>query len=301
MCLLSLLVVLLGVWTSQPLAAPRRAVAKPVKPVAPPTPAATPAPATPVVQPPPDPAPALAKTLLRVLCSTDGAELVLDGEVLGTTPFKEPFPVSPGEHTIRVSRLGFTPYIDVFKAKPGQTTKFDVELTPIAGVLGITAKSVQDGPAVRVFIDDKFFGKAPLETELPLGNHQVRVERPGFYSETFEIKAEPGKRIDKDIELKPLPPDQNPYLAKTPQVRWYQKWWVWTLVAVGVAVVATAIIVPVVLSQKTVCSETDACTTIPAAPLTIAPMAEPNWSPRQAVPMGQTHQTQMLPGLTVRF
>ena len=129
--------------------------------------------------------------------------------------------------------LGFTPHIDVFKIKAGQTTRIEVELTPISGVLGITSSSVKDGPAVRVFIDDKFFGKAPLETEMPLGNHQVRVERPGYYSESFAVKAEPGKRIDKDVELKPLPADQNPYLVKQPQVKWYQKWWVWTIAAVG--------------------------------------------------------------------
>ena len=187
-----------------------------------------------------------------MICSTEGAELSIDGELIGQTPFGDIVPLSPGEHTIRVSRLGFTPHRR-HQGQNGQTSKIEVDLTPISGVLGITSTSVKDGPAVRVFIDDKFFGKAPLETEVPLGNHQVRVERPGYYSETFAIKAEPGKRIDKDVELKPLPADQNPYLVKQPQVKWYQKWWVWTIVAVGVVVVATAIIVPVVLSQQTIC------------------------------------------------
>ena len=240
---------------------------------------------------------------VRIQCMTEGAELFLDGELMGQTPFKDVIPLAAGEHTIRVSRLGFTPHIDVFKIKAGQTTRIEVELTPISGVLGITSSSVKDGPAVRVFIDDKFFGKAPLETEMPLGNHQVRVERPGYYSESFAVKAEPGKRIDKDVELKPLPADQNPYLVKQPQVKWYQKWWVWTIAAVGVAAVATAIIVPVVLSQRTICKEVDVCTTIGTA-LTVQPqsLTQPLTTPSFVAPLAAPPaRPSFVPSLTLSF
>lgn len=304
--LVSLLLLLMGSSGSEAIAATRRhpknttpaaAPAPPVTPAAPAAPAATPTAG-------PASAPSAPQTAIKVICSTEGAELYIDGELIGQTPFKDIVPVATGEHTIRVSRLGFTPYIDVIKVKNGQTSKIEVDLTPISGVLGITSSSVKDGPAVRVFIDEKFFGKAPLETEVPLGNHQVRVERPGFYSETFSIKAEPGKRIDKDVELKPLPADQNPYLVKQPQVKWYQKWWVWTIVAVGVVAVATAIIVPVVLSQRTICKDVDVCTTIQAAPLTLQPysLTQPIANPRFVQPLVAPQvQTQFVPSLTLRF
>ena len=270
---------------------------------APPHRSATPPAAAPAVAPATPTAPS-GTSGVKVICPTEGAELFLDGELIGQTPFKDVIPLAPGEHTIRVSRLGFTPHIDVFKIKSGQTTKIEVDLTPISGVLGVTSNSVKDGPAVRVFIDDKFFGKAPLETELPLGNHQIRVERPGSYSETFSIKAEPGKRVDKDVELKPLPADQNPYLVKQPQVKWYQKWWVWTIAAVGVVVVATAIIVPVVLSQQTICKDVDVCTTVGSSSLTVQPLqltqplATPTFVPQLVAP--PAHPS-FVPSLTLRF
>jgi hypothetical protein len=241
---------------------------------------------------------------VRIQCTTEGAELFLDGELMGQTPFKDVIPLAAGEHTIRVSRLGFTPHIDVFKIKAGQTTRIEVDLTPISGVLGITSSTVKDGPAVRVFIDDKFFGKAPLETEMALGNHQVRVERPGYYSESFAVKAEPGKRIDKDVDLKPLPADQNPYLVKQPQVKWYQKWWVWTIAAVGVAAVATAIIVPVVLSQRTICKEVDVCTTVGTAALTVQPqsLTQPLTTPSFVAPLAvPAARPSFVPSLTLSF
>jgi len=286
-------------------AAPRRPPRNPPPPPAAApaaAPATTAAPASPAASQPTAAPVAPSQTALKILSGVEGAELVLDGEVLGMTPFKEPIPVAPGEHTIRVSRLGFTPHIDVIKVKPGQVMKIEVELTPIAGVLGVTANSVKDGPAVRVFVDDKFFGKAPIETEVTLGSHQIRVERPGYYSETFTINAEPGKRIDKDVDLKPLPPDQNPYLVKPVQVKWYQKWWVWTVVAVGVAVVATAIIVPVVLSRRTICNDNvDICPTIQAAPL-LQLSTPPQKDLRFVQPLfvAPQAQPQLVPSLTLR-
>ncbi len=261
-------------------------------------PPATTAPATPAASVP------SGSSGVRIQCPTEGAELFLDGELMGQTPFKDVIPLAAGEHTIRVSRLGFTPHIDVFKIKAGQTTRIEVDLTPISGVLGITSSSVKDGPAVRVFIDDKFFGKAPLETEMTLGNHQVRVERPGYYPESFAVKAEPGKRIDKDVDLKPLPADQNPYLVKQPQVKWYQKWWVWTIAAVGVAAVATAIIVPVVLSQRTICKEVDVCTTVGTSALTVQPqsLTQPLTTPAFVAPLAApAARPSFVPSLTLSF
>lgn len=193
---------------------------------------------------------------LSLRCTPDDAEIFIDGDSVGKTPLKNVLPLKVGEHTIRVSRPGFTPFIDVFKAKEGQVAKLEVELVPISGVLRLTA----EGTGVRVFVDEKYVGDAPVETELTTGNHAVRAERPGYYPESFNVSAVAGQVVDKSVTLKELPPDQNPYLRKPPPPqKWYQKWWVWTIGAVGVAAVATAIIVPVVLSRKDVCDGLDVC------------------------------------------
>ena len=197
-----------------------------------------------------------AQSGLNLHCTPDDAEVFIDGDSVGKTPLKSVLPLKIGEHTIRVSRPGFTPYIDVFKAKDGQVAKLEVELVPISGVLRLTSTTT----GVRVFVDEKYSGDAPIETELTTGSHAVRVERPGFYPESFTVSAVAGQVIDKAVTLKELPPDQNPYYVKpAPPQKTYQKWWVWTIVAVGVAAVATAIIVPVVLSRKDVCDGLDVC------------------------------------------
>lgn len=200
--------------------------------------------------------PAGAASGLSLRCTPAEAEVFIDGDSVGKTPLKGVLPLKVGEHTIRVSRPGFTPFIDVFKAKDGQVAKLEVELVPISGVLRVASET----PGARVFVDDKYAGDVPVETELTTGSHTVRVEKPGFYSDTFSVSAVAGQVIDKSVKLNELPPDQNPYFVKPPPPqKWYQKWWVWTIGAVGVAAVATAIIVPVVLSRKDVCDGLDVC------------------------------------------
>ena len=226
-------------------------------------------------------------TGVLVRCATEKADIFIDGEQVGQTPLKEALALKSGEHTIRVARLGFTPFIDVFKVRSGQVTKLEVEIIPISGVLRVTsaaapeaapaapaaAAPAKDEPkqmAARVFVDDKYLGQPPLEVELAIGSHRVRIERGGYYPDNFTASAVAGQTIEHEVVLKPLPPELNPYLNKGPApTKWYNKWWVWTLGAVGVAVVATAVIVPIVVTQQnSLCNNVDVCATASTMQLT---------------------------------
>lgn len=198
-----------------------------------------------------------AATGLSLRCSPDQSDVFIDGEKVGQTPLSSPLVLSAGDHTIRVSRPGFAPYIDVFRVKTGVLTSLEVELIPISGVLRVTS----EGKAAHVYVDGKYIGDTPSESEHPAGSHSVRVELPGYTPEAFTINSVAGQVIERSLTLRELPEDQNPYARKAPPPpKWYQKWWVWTIAAVGVSAVATAIIVPVVLSNRDFCdSRLDVC------------------------------------------
>ncbi len=185
-------------------------------------------------------APKTAATL-EVQSGTVGAELFVDGQKLGEVPLPGPLPITVGEHTIKVVKPGFAPYIDVFKAERKKPTRLEVELVPVAGVLKMSANV----EGARVYIDGKYVGEAPLTTEMAVGARAVQVSKGGFVDFFQNVAAVAGLEVNLDVQLEELPMGVNPYKPPPPPPpKWFEKWWVWTVGAVGVAAVVTAVVVP---------------------------------------------------------
>jgi len=179
--------------------------------------------------------------------TTLGAEVYVDGERVGSTPLPGPVPLSADEHTLKVIKPGYAPLIDVIRVVRRRVTKIDVDLTPVAAILRVRSSV----PEARVFVDGKFVGQAPLETELPVGARSVQVSRAGYKDFFQNVEAVAGQEIGLEVSLEELPADLNPYKPKAPPPpKWYEKWWVWTVGVVGVGVIVTAVVVPVVMSNR---------------------------------------------------
>ena len=188
-------------------------------------------------------APVPAKTgTLELQSSTTGAEVDIDGERVGVIPLPGPLTnLAPGEHTIKVTKPGFAPYIDVFKVDRKKPTQVAVELVPVAGVLAVKANV----EAARVYVDGKYVGEAPLTVEMAVGARAVQVSKGGYKDFFRNVSSVAGQEVDLDIHLEELPVGINPYKPPPPPPpKWYEKWWVWTVGAVGVGVVVTAVVVP---------------------------------------------------------
>jgi len=179
---------------------------------------------------------------LEVSSSTAGADVSIDGEHVGTIPLAGPITtLTPGEHTIKVEKPGFAPYIDVFKVDRKKPTRVEVELVAVAGVLKL--KSNVEGS--RVYVDGKFVGEAPITTEMAVGPRAVQVSKGGYKDFFQNVSAVAGQEVNLDVLLEELPVGVNPYKPPPPPPpKWYEKWWVWTIGAVGVGVVVTAVVVP---------------------------------------------------------
>lgn len=184
---------------------------------------------------------------LAVNATTLGAEVFIDGERVGTTPLPQALTLTVDEHTLKVVKPGFAPHIDVIKIQRKKTTKIDVDLIPVAGILRVKSSVAE----ARVFVDGKFVGQAPIETELPVGARAIQVSRGGYKDFFQNVEAVAGQEVALEVTLEALPAELNPYIVKpAPPQKTYEKWWVWTLGVVGVAVVVTAVTVPVVLTQR---------------------------------------------------
>ena len=184
---------------------------------------------------------------LTITSSTLGAEVFIDGDSVGTTPLKGNLTLTADEHTLKVVKPGYAPLIDVVKIGKRKVTKVDVDLTPVAGILRVKANIKES----RVFVDGKFVGEAPLEAEVGVGARGVLVSRAGYKDFFQNIEAVAGQEVALEVTLDELPPELNPYKARAAApARWYDKWWVWTAGVAGLAVVVTAVAVPVARSQR---------------------------------------------------
>ena len=169
-----------------------------------------------------------------VVCQTPGANVYVDGEQLGMTPMDLPVPVTPGEHSIKVTKLGFAPFIDVFTTKGKKEVKVELELVPVAGVIHVKSNV----PGSRVMVDGRYVGDAPLDVEVDVGPRAVQVSKT-CYQESFQnVMSVAGQEMPVEVSLTELPADKNPCTPPPPEVpHWYKKKWVWGVIA-GAAVVA---------------------------------------------------------------
>lgn len=183
---------------------------------------------------------------LTLACSTPNADVYVDGEMIGKAPIDLPVPVAVGQHTIKVTKPGFAPYIDVFTAKPGKPVRLAVELVPISGVLHVTSSLKE----VRVLVDGRYVGDAPVDVEIEVGPRAVQISKR-CYQEMFKnVMSVAGQEIPVAAELAEMPADSNPCVVKAlPPPKWYQKKWVWGVIAATVVVAAGTTVGAVLGSQ----------------------------------------------------
>jgi len=171
--------------------------------------------------------------LLRIVSSTEGASVTIDGQEVGVVPIADPIEIRPGEHALQISKRGYTSYNEEIRIRAGQTRDVEIDLLPLSGFLRVRSEQAE----VRVFVDGNFIGNAPVEFDLPPGPHSIKASKPGFRDFLREVTAEAGSEIDLAVDLEPLPANENPYIRRPPRpARWYEKSWVW--ITVGTAVVA---------------------------------------------------------------
>jgi len=173
---------------------------------------------------------------LLVISQNQGATVYVDEQAVGSVPI-EPQTLPAGDHTLRVTLAGFTDYTDVVTIRGGQDTSAEVELFAVTSVLHVATTPDR----AQTFVDDRFAGDTPLDTELLEGPHHVRIHLLGFYEETRDVTGVPGQRVSLELQLRRLPADQDPTRAHQ---HWYDNPWTW--IGVGAGVVALALIVVII-------------------------------------------------------
>ncbi len=163
---------------------------------------------------------------LEIVCAVPGAHVVLDGKILGDTPFAKPVPVNAGSSHLAITAEGYLPFEKDIVLPPTGQQRVQVTLTVHKSEGHLTVTSVVGAVA---FVDGVRLGSVPAEATLPSGRHLIRVEHPGFRS------AETGVEIIADQ-------DRALHLALEKEPGLLRKWWFWTGAGVLVSAGVTALI-----------------------------------------------------------
>jgi serine/threonine-protein kinase len=182
------------------------------RPIAPPPADVPPAPGAAAPRAPSQaPAPA-ANGRLLIRSTPSGARVVLDGRNVGTTPVTVR-DLAAGTHTVRVERGGYGSEqrrVSITADRPAQSML--VELTPTRRAAPqsgryIAPLFVDSRPSgARVFLNGKPIGTTPLAmSEVPAGEHAVRLELDGYSRWTSSVRVVAGERnrVTASLERQP--------------------------------------------------------------------------------------------------
>lgn len=189
---------------------------------------------------------------IEIVSGTVGADVQIDGESVGQVPLPEKIQVPVGEHAVRVAKLGYTQLDETVAVKHRKTVTVEADLLALSGVLKVGANVEK----ARVFVDGEYIGDTPVEQEVDPGTKHVKVRLLGYYDFEASLDVVAGEAYEVNAELERLPPEEDPTIAEPPRPRrWYERWWVWTIV--GAVVVSAAIAIPVAVTQQSDhCAET---------------------------------------------
>ena len=157
--------------------------------------------ATPSVSesPPPDPPselPAAGTALLVVVTNPPGAEVFLDGEAVGETPFELPG-LATGEYRIAVRHPYYDEVESDLEVSEGAPTRFERELVRATGTLQVTTTP---GDAWIEFQGERLADATPATlAELPAGLLALTLGAPGYTS--INVEAEVPKDDIRTLEF----------------------------------------------------------------------------------------------------
>ncbi len=143
-----------------------------------------------------------ASARLDITTVPDGAEVWLDGQLVGRTPLQLGG-VPPGGHALRVERPDYAPAdLSLMVPEGAQQLPLRFELRPLAASLSIESQPAQ----AWVRIDGENLGTTPLEgLRLAPGPHRVELERSGHrpWSERVELAPGESRRVAAQLERAP--------------------------------------------------------------------------------------------------
>jgi hypothetical protein len=127
-----------------------------------------------------------------------GADVVLDGKSIGTSPVPALIRVATGPHDVKVTKAGLTPFAAHAEVTADGKSVVEVALAPEVKTGHVTVHATgQD--ILRVMVDGVDVGATPWEGDLPPGAHQVGGRSSTATSPAQSVDVTLGGRFTVDL------------------------------------------------------------------------------------------------------
>lgn len=146
-------------------------------------------------------APAIVAGQLSVDSTPEGAQVQVDGQAAGVTPFKLAS-LMPGQHTVTVSKPGFVTDTRTVNVGSGSKSGMNVQLA----VLSATVSAHSEPAGAAVWMDGKDTGRvtpAQIAVERP-GNHTFVFRKQGYLEESTSANLQVGQTFHLAPTLRAL-------------------------------------------------------------------------------------------------
>lgn len=146
-------------------------------------------------------APAIVAGQLEVDSTPAGAQIQVDGQGMGITPFNLA-QLNPGQHTVTISKPGFTPETRTVNVASGSHSMISVQLSSLTATL-----AANSNPAgASVWVDGRDSGKiTPAQIAIDkAGSHSLTFKKQGYLDETASVNLQIGQTTHVSPELRAL-------------------------------------------------------------------------------------------------
>jgi hypothetical protein len=170
---------------------------------------------------------------VNVHCPLPGAEIYVDGALVGQTPLQASVTTEPGERSFEIRRPGYRTQKQVITLQDGARGElsFDPELDPSVSDGGRVRLIISEGD-ILVTLDGRARGVYQSSISVPAGPHALRLERAGFEPLDRLVQVPARGDIDIKVDLRPTPETREAYVQ---HARSYRRW-AWTTLISGAVV-----------------------------------------------------------------
>ncbi|MBN1772830.1 MAG: PEGA domain-containing protein [Deltaproteobacteria bacterium] len=127
---------------------------------------------------------------VRVSVNVPGAQVLVDGEPVGTSPLVDPVPVVAGRHVIEARLDGYGPAQRMLPVASGDRLEVSFTLIAEERVGGLRVEA--NVPGAEVVIDGDLMGAVPFRGVLQEGNHEVEVRAAGYEAQIQTVAIATG-------------------------------------------------------------------------------------------------------------